>query len=375
MRFMNIVLLTALLSVGSRADDIRILQSVGDFSKGTAEARAARQRLVDGRAENLLPVLQGFRGSSLLAANWLRSTFEAIADAELKAGQSLPKDDLVDFVMTTSESPAARRLAYEWLLKRSPQLEDELIPQMLLDPSPDFRRDAVARRLTEAAAATGDQAVAIYRDALRGAVHEDQVKIIAKALRDSGVEVSLQQHFGFLSSWKMIGPFDNKDMKGFAAVYPPEENVDLTAEYDGQLGRVRWQQVSTDHDYGIVDISEEFENYKGSAMYATTTWTSSGDQAVELRLGTPNAWKLWVNGELVFQREEYHRGTRMDQYTVPVQLTTGPNTILLKICQNEQDQPWAQRYQFQLRVCDATGSAVRPADKTAFRKDAQGAKR
>ncbi|MEQ9407679.1 MAG: hypothetical protein RIK87_08115 [Fuerstiella sp.] len=372
---MNIVLLTALLSVGSRADDIRILQSVGDFSKGTAEARAARQRLVDGRAENLLPVLQGFRGSSLLAANWLRSTFEAIADAELKAGQSLPKDDLVDFVMTTSESPAARRLAYEWLLKRSPQLEDELIPQMLLDPSPDFRRDAVARRLTEAAAATGDQAVAIYRDALRGAVHEDQVKIIAKALRDSGVEVSLQQHFGFLSSWKMIGPFDNKDMKGFAAVYPPEENVDLTAEYDGQLGRVRWQQVSTDHDYGIVDISEEFENYKGSAMYATTTWTSSGDQAVELRLGTPNAWKLWVNGELVFQREEYHRGTRMDQYTVPVQLTTGPNTILLKICQNEQDQPWAQRYQFQLRVCDATGSAVRPADKTAFRKDAQGAKR
>ncbi|MEZ6128658.1 MAG: hypothetical protein R3C59_08235 [Planctomycetaceae bacterium] len=349
-----------LLSVSVvHADDIEILKSVGSAAEGAAAARAASAALVKGGAKNLLPVLKAFNGSSVLATNWLRATFESIADAELKAGGSLPKDDLIAFVKSTSESPVARRLAYEWLLKRSPQLEESLIPNMLLDPSPEFRRDAVARIIEQAKTLQGGEATELYRKALSGAVHEDQVKIIAKSLREAGDDVDLQQHFGFLAAWKVIGPFDNKDMKGFPVVYEPEKNLDMDAEYDGQLGKVKWAELTTDDDYGIVDIGKEIENFKGSVMYATTTFNSDKEQTLELRLGTPNAWKLWVNGALVFEREEYHRGTRMDQYRVPVKLEAGPNTILLKICQNEQDQPWAQDYQFQLRVCDNTGSGVK----------------
>ena len=294
------------------ADDISVLRAVGGGAQGAAKARAARDSLVDGGAKNLIPILTAFKGSSTLATNWLRSAFEAIADAEQKAGKSLPKSELLKFVADTTQSPEARRLAYEWLLKRRPELADELIPGMLLDPSPDFRRDAVARLIIEAKEAGGNSAVDVWKKALRGAVHEDQVKEIAKALRDSEVEVNLQQHFGFLSSWKIAGPFDNRDEAGFAAVY-----------------------------------------------------NSSKAQDLEVRLGTPNAWKLWVNGKLVFQREEYHRGTRMDQYKVPVSLQAGANIILLKVCQNEQTQPWAQKYQFQLRVCDSTGSGVAPSARAA----------
>ena len=36
----------------------------------------------------------------------------------------------------------------------------------------------------------------------------------------------------------------------------------------------------------------------------------------------------------------------------------GRNTILLKVCQNEQADAWAQVWDFQLRVCDAVGGAV-----------------
>ncbi|HIF00812.1 MAG TPA: hypothetical protein EYG03_27075 [Planctomycetes bacterium] len=347
------------------ADAIRALQSVGEHATGAAEARTALQTLKQGGAANLLPVLKAFNGSSKLAANWLRSTFEAIADTEQKAGRGLPKGDLLAFVKDTSESPSARRLAFEWLLKRSPQLEDELIPGMLLDPSPDFRRDAVKRLIDQAAAANADAAVALYAKAMTGAVHEDQVKTIAKALKDAGEEVNISRHFGFLTKWKIIGPFDNKDQKGFPVVYPPETKLDLTAEYDGQLGKVKWESIATDDDYGVLDIGKQIENYKGSLMYTTTTWQSEKDQAVEIRLGTPNAWKLWVNGALMFEREEYHRGTRLDQYKVPVSLKAGQNTILVKICQNEQEQDWAQDYQFQLRVCDRTGAAVLPVTQAA----------
>jgi hypothetical protein len=362
---LSVAIVLAVIALTARGNDIETLQAVGDHAEGAAAARAARDALVEGGSENLLPVLEAFQGSSPLAINWLRNTFESIADAELKAGRSLPKEQFIQFINTTSESPAARRLAYEWLRKRHPEVEQQLIPKMLLDPSPEFRRDAVAKLLSEATQKSGQAAIEIYKQALRGAVHKDQVKTIATALREAGVEADLQKHFGFLATWKVIGPFDNRQMKGFPIAYPPEQSIDFSDEYEGQLGPVRWQPISSDDDYGVVDIGKQIENYKGSVMYATTTFHSDRDQQVEFRLGTPNAWKLWVNGEMVFQREEYHRGTRMDQYKVPVTLNSGPNTILLKICQNEQTQSWAQDYLFQLRVCDSTGVAIAPKATSA----------
>jgi len=114
----------------------------------------------------------------------------------------------------------------------------------------------------------------------------------------------------------------------------------------------------TDEKYGLVDLTKVTEPQKGSVTYAYTVFTSDKDQTVDLRLGTPNAWKLWVNGEFVFGREEYHRGMAIDQYRMRAKLKQGPNQILLKICQNEQTEDWAQRWQFQLRVCDSTGTAI-----------------
>jgi hypothetical protein len=31
---------------------------------------------------------------------------------------------------------------------------------------------------------------------------------------------------------------------------------------------------------------------------------------------------------------------------------------VVKVCQNEQTEPWAQNWAFQLRLCDATGKAI-----------------
>jgi len=197
------------------------------------------------------------------------------------------------------------------------------------------------------------------------------VKTIAEALRKNNEEIDIQKHFGFLPQWSIVGPFDNKDGKGFTTAYGPELDVnaskapDLQAEYDGQTDKVRWQPIATTDDYGVVDIAKQIENFKGSLMYATTTWTSDKEQQAEIRLGTPNSWKLWVNGKLVFEREEYHRSSQLDQYRVPVTLKAGSNTLLFKICQNEQTQDWAQRYQYQIRICNSTGSALLPSISTA----------
>ena len=361
---------------------VKVLQSVAPGGKGTASARNAVQSLAGSGEKSLVPVLQGFQGASPLAVNWLRNAFEEIVESERAAGRQLPAAVLEEFILDRDQSPVARRLAYETLKGQQPEIEDRLIPDMLLDPSPEFRRDAVARLIKEAGLATDAKAATpIFQKALSGAVHEDQVKQISEALRKSGENVNIQQHFGFLSSWSVAGPFDNKEEKGFAVAYQPETIVtegkplDLSGEYDGQLGKVQWKPLMTEDDFGVVDIAKQMENFKGSLMYATTSWNSDKEQLVEIRLGTPNAWKLWVNGILVFEREEYHRSSAMDQYKVPVTLTAGENVFLFKICQNEQTQDWAQRYQFQLRICDATGSAVRSATRVALDAAYQGASR
>jgi len=352
-----------------RADAITeavgILQSARTAGQGSRENQRALVALTGSGERAMLPILTGFQQATPEGLNWLRNAFEQIAESLRASRKPLPVDALRAFVLETGNSADARRLAFDTMVSEDGRVAEQLIPGMLNDPSPEFRRDAVELLLQQAGKAEGAAATELYRRALAGAVHEDQVKTISEALRKAGETVDISRHFGFVTSWKIVGPFDNREEKGFGVAYAPEteivqERPNLEAEYDGMNGKVRWQTVETTDDFGVVDIAKQIENFKGSAMYAVAEWSSPAQQTLQVRLGTPNAWKLWVNGALVFEREEYHRSTQLDQYSVPVQLKPGVNVLAFKICQNEQTQDWAQKYQFQLRVCDSTGVGVLP---------------
>jgi len=352
-----------------RADAITeavgILQSARTAGQGSRENQRALVALTGSGERAMLPILTGFQKATPEGLNWLRNAFEQIAESLRASRKPLPVDALRAFVLETGNSAEARRLAFDTMVSEDGRVAEQLIPGMLNDPSPEFRRDAVELLLQQAGKAEGAAATELYRRALAGAVHEDQVKTISEALRKAGETVDISRHFGFVTSWKIVGPFDNREEKGFGVAYAPEteivqERPNLEAEYDGMNGKVRWQTVETTDDFGVVDIAKQIENFKGSAMYAVAEWSSPAQQTLQVRLGTPNAWKLWVNGALVFEREEYHRSTQLDQYSVPVQLKPGVNVLAFKICQNEQTQDWAQKYQFQLRVCDSTGVGVLP---------------
>ena len=206
---------------------------------------------------------------------------------------------------------------------------------MINDPSAEMRRDAVARLIDEAAelkaANNNDAARKTYEAALQGAVDGDQVELLAKSLDALGASVNLVDHFGLLTEWKVIGPFDNRGGIGFAAVYPPEEKLNFDAKYEGQLGEVRWAPVAapTPPDVydvgkvGVVDLAKLTAPHKGAVTYTATEFVAAEGGPVEFRIGTPNAWKLWVNGQEVFGQEEYHRGMFFDQYIVRTELKQG----------------------------------------------------
>jgi hypothetical protein len=48
----------------------------------------------------------------------------------------------------------------------------------------------------------------------------------------------------------------------------------------------------------------------------------------------------------------------VDQYVGRGRLKKGRNEVLLKICQNDQKEDWAQSWSFQARLCDALGGGV-----------------
>jgi len=350
--------LPALADLSKPLEALRAVQKEG---QGNAEASKAWQEITKADASNLPEVLKGMNGANPLAENWLRAAVGVIADEALKA-KKMPVEALVAFLKDSKNSPGARVVAFDLIQRADGKLAESLTPTLINDVSSELRRHPVAKLIE-----TGDKALAAqektaavlaYRKGLDGARDEDQIKTLAKKLRDLGQEVDLPTHFGFLMSWKLIAPFSNADRSGFDTVYPPEKELKFDAAYEGKGKEAKWVDFTSKDEYGKIDFNKPFGMEKSVTGYAATDFVSSEDRPAEIRIGCKNGWKVWLNGELLFARDEYHRGAKLDQYKLPCQLKKGKNTLLVKCCQNEQTEQWTVEWEFQLRVCDATGTAI-----------------
>jgi len=372
--------LTVAMASSSAAADAGLTTSletlcrVGREGKGNAAATIAWQQVAAAAPAAIPRILAAIDTANPLAANWLRLAVDAIAGRS----KSLPLQPLESFLADTSHDPRARRLAWELIRGQAGDRAAELIEGMLDDPSVELRYDAVARLIDEAQAQREVEpatATTTLKRALAAARDVDQIKEITAALQKAGEAVDLQRQFGFLANWQVIGPFDNTAGVGFAEVFPPEQGIDLQRTLSGKSGKVRWQQFLTADPYGMVDINQAFpgpgDGLKEVTAYAFTTFTAVKPQPAEIRLGCKNAWKVWHNGQFVFGRDEYHRGMRIDQYRLPIELTAGRNTFLIKLCQDGQTKDWTKQWQFQLRICDATGTAILAADRPPTPSEAE----
>jgi hypothetical protein len=348
---------------GEIADLLQRIKKVGHEGAGNVEAGQAWKALVAHGRPALVPILSAMNDDDLTSSNWLRPAFEAIAERTLKDGKPLPAAALKKFVAQTRNPGSARRVAYEWLVKIDKSTPDRFLPTMLLDPSPELRRDAVARVIEQGQALVekndDKSARQAFQRALTGACDKDQVDTIAAALGKLGAKVDLQAHFGVVSTWHVIAPFDHTNNRGWDVAYPPEKGVDLNRTYKGKGGKeAKWVTIHTKEPYGYVDLNKELDKMKGTIAYAWAVIDSPKERLIEVRAGSANALKIFLNGKLIFAREEYHHAMDFDQYAARGTLRAGKNEILLKVCQNEQTENWAQVWAFQLRLCDAVGAAV-----------------
>ncbi len=344
---------------------IHTIRRAGPDGEGSGAAAKAWQQLAATGPANLPALLAGMDGASPLARNWLRSAIDRVLERAAK--EPLPTDALDAFLRETKHDPQARRLAYELLCEADPKAPDRYLPGMLDDPSPDLRRDAVARVLARAdkllAADSKAAALPLYRDALAAAREKGQIDEAARKLRDLGEKVDLPARLGMVMTWKLIGPFPNKDRKGMATAYPPEKTLDFAAEYDGKAGRVKWLAYTSKDDYGVVDLKQALKDHAEVVAYAAAEFPSKEARDVDIRLGCYTGFELRVNGALVLERGDAYTGMQLDHYIAKARLRAGKNIILLKVAQDEPPPQLPPMLVFQLRICDAGGRAVLAADR------------
>jgi hypothetical protein len=376
-----VVLIAVCLSPTVRGADeldglLRDLRVAKPQAANSPAARAAWERLVRRGPEVLPRLLRAMDMPDTVAANWLRTAFDEIAGRALKAGgKGIDADALLAFAKDTKRQGRARRLALSVVKRLRPGTHKRLVGDALGDP--EFNYDAVEVGLAELKNTKGlprPTAIVLYRRILSATRDLDQARAVTTRLRDLGDNVSLADHFGFLCDWYAIGPFDAKGGKGFKAVYPPERGVDLDATAEGKGGKkLRWRRYTvpetpTGRFPILVDLRQPLGEAEDAVAYAYTAFTVDKPRTVEFRGAADDNFTVWVNGARAFGFEEYRNGVRLDRHRFKVELRSGRNTVLVKVCQapHDPDSP-DPNWEFLLRLTDSAGrgvvfpSALKPA--------------
>jgi len=346
-------------------------------AKGLTELRTASvgqrtnllKQLQSDPSAKLIDVIEAMSGADPIQKNLLLGAAQIVLARSPQNGVT----QLQSIIDNKQLDAAARYWAFTELTRGDAKKRDAMLQSMLDDPSLELRYEAVklgqfeVKGLKEGGSEPA-KLIASYSKLLKSARLPEQVQQIADAMKDLGETVDLLNHFGFVKNWQMIASFDNRNNVGFDVEYAPEkaylasQSIDVNGEFDGKDKKANWQAFETKEPDGSVDLNPLYSNEKGAVAYAYAELEVSQPSECEVRLGCINANKVWVNGTQVMSNDVYHAGSQIDQYTAPVKLKAGKNTILVKVCQNEQTEQWAQDWKFQLRFSDASGLAI-PAAK------------
>ena len=323
---------------------------------GQTALAAEADRIAAMPADWIVPCLAAFSDATPAGGNWLRSGIERAVE---RAGDSLSADAITAVVADRKQPARVRTLAFGWLKDRDPSRADGLLDGMLDDPALDLRREAVEKQLAAVAAADEPAQKATHQKCLAAARDVDQIERIAAWLSEHGEKVNVALVLGFVRNWRVSEAFDNAKGVGFAKAYPPEATLPARPE------TVQWKTVESADKHGAIDLNAAIATKKGVLAYAVADVVMSRGGPAEVRIGSPCAVAVWVNGKPVMAHEIYHASEAIDQYVAAAEFREGTNTVMVKCCQNEQTESWAGDWKFQLRICDALGLplATQPAQE------------
>jgi hypothetical protein len=321
---------------------------------GHAELALQADRIALIPADWLVACLQPMGTATPGGANWLRSGLDR---AVARLGDAVPVADLAAVVADVTQASRVRSLAHLWLSDRDAPRADAMLDRMLDDPASELRRQAVEKLLAAADAADDAPRKDAYRRALAAARDVDQIERIVTWLSEHGEPTDLADVLGFVRTWRVSEAFDNTRGDaatpiGFAKAYPPETGDPAVPDTSD------WKAVTSTDKQGTIDLNAAIETKKEVLAYAVATVEMPDGGPAEVRIGSPCAVAVWVNGRPLMAHEIYHASEAIDQYVATADFRAGTNTVMVKCCQNEQTEPWAVDWRFRLRICDPLGKPL-----------------
>ncbi len=184
----------------------------------------------------------------------------------------------------------------------------------------------------------------------------DALGLSCRLRADTACDARTKALLGTSLPMAIIGSWDNDQGKGFDAPHPPEDGVDLKAAHEGAVVQVRWRPDAPLDARGQLVLSEAFTPSRWSVGYAAGAVRAPAEGDYELRIGTTDGLKVWVNGAQVFEARLVD-AFLFDQFILPVRLRAGANTVLIKTAHGQDD--WALRVRW-TQVGGAPATALRP---------------
>ena len=170
---------------------------------------------------------------------------------------------------------------------------------------------------------------------------------------------------GFVVNWLIAGPFpnpgDRPDNTGFGTDYlknyggevafTPSNGMEIKGGGTDGSATVKflpYTTTGTDIIFGDVKHLNIEPSQEKILVYCACWLDADADKDVEIRVGSDDGYKLWINHQLISEQHVY-RAMEMDQETHKVKLNKGKNLLLIKVDQDTGE------YQFMLRVVGADG--------------------
>jgi len=167
---------------------------------------------------------------------------------------------------------------------------------------------------------------------------------------------------GFVANWLVCGTFpnpgDRPDNAGFnvdylknyggEAAFTPTNGMEIKVDGGAAVKFLPYNTTGTDIIFGDVAHLKIESNQEKILVYCACWLDADADKEVEVRVGSDDGYKLWINHQLISEQHVY-RAMEMDQETHKVKLNKGKNLLLIKVDQDTGE------YQFMLRVVGADG--------------------
>ncbi len=160
-------------------------------------------------------------------------------------------------------------------------------------------------------------------EAVRGAVG---------SMRARGPNPDFARAIGVVNHWKFVGPFPWNVSEGFKPVFVGEPNVSLDASYTVADKTLQWHAADSMDAAGLYDLFGVIGTVEQSVAFAYANIEVAGDSPAQIRAGSDDGLRIWVNGEVVLEND-VDRGYDVDQDVADITLKAGINTILVQITQ------------------------------------------